>query len=125
MDTPFLSLDQLVNDWIRLWNEPDVDAVRLQLEMIADRGIVCFSPTVETHGFDQWLSALQVYRKMVPQQAVLRRTSAIDSHHSFHRYAWDVTIGDKQLFVGLTVAEVNTEGRLVRVIGFNGKLPDL
>lgn len=81
MGAPFLSLDQLVKDWIRLWNEPDVDAVRLQLEMIADRGIVCFSPTVETHGFDQWLSALQVYRKMVPRQATVRRTHGRGSQY--------------------------------------------
>lgn len=125
MDTPISGLDQLVSAWIGLWNEPDVNTVRLQLEAIADKGIVCFSPAVETHGFDQWMSALQVYRKMVPQHAVLRRTSEIDSHHNFHRYAWEITMGDKQLVVGLTVAEVNAAGKLVRVMGFNGKLPDL
>jgi hypothetical protein len=53
-----------------------------------------------------------------------RRTSDIDTHHSFARYAWDLVAPDGNVAVkGLDVAEFGEDGKLVRVVGFFGDLP--
>jgi SnoaL-like domain len=52
-----------------------------------------------------------------------RRTSGIDSHHNFARYSWEMVGPDGQTAaVGLDLAEVDDDGRLVGVVGFFGDL---
>src|SRR4029077_19463557 len=52
-----------------------------------------------------------------------RRTTGIDAHHGFARYAWELVAPDGQVAVaGMDVAEVDDHGRLRRVVGFFGAL---
>lgn len=54
-----------------------------------------------------------------------RRTTEIDSHHGFARYGWELVGADGAVAVaGMDVAEVDDEGRLVRVVGFFGPLSE-
>jgi hypothetical protein len=52
-----------------------------------------------------------------------RRSTAVDAHHNFARYGWELVAADGTIAVsGVDVAEV--EGaRLQRVVGFFGELP--
>jgi hypothetical protein len=55
-----------------------------------------------------------------------RRTSGIGSHHNFARYSWELIGPDgKTAAVGLDVAEIDDDGRLVGVVGFLGDLPPI
>ena len=52
-----------------------------------------------------------------------RRTSAVDAHHGFARYSWDLVTPDGDVAIsGLDVAQVDDDGRLVRIVGFFGPL---
>jgi hypothetical protein len=52
-----------------------------------------------------------------------RRTTNVDSHHNFARYAWELVDTDGTVAVGGTdIVEFDDAGRLVRVIGFFGDL---
>ncbi|HUP17668.1 MAG TPA: nuclear transport factor 2 family protein [Acidimicrobiia bacterium] len=53
-----------------------------------------------------------------------RRTSDVDTHHVFARYAWDLVAPDGTVAVnGLDVVEFGEDGKLIRVVGFFGDLP--
>lgn len=55
-----------------------------------------------------------------------RRVSGIDAHHGFLRFAWELVAPDGAVAIaGIDVAEVDDEGRLVRVTGFFEPLPVL
>jgi hypothetical protein len=56
---------------------------------------------------------------------VFTRTSGIDLHHGHARYAFAFTAPDGTVVVdGVEVAQIGAEGRLVRVIGFFGPVPE-
>jgi hypothetical protein len=55
-----------------------------------------------------------------------RRTTEIDAHHTSARYGWAMVAPDGSVAVaGTDVAEVATDGRLLRVVGFFGDLTPL
>ena len=52
-----------------------------------------------------------------------RRTSAIDAHHGYLRFAWELVAPDGGVtVVGLDVGELSPDGRLRRITGFLGDL---
>ena len=52
-----------------------------------------------------------------------RRTTAVDAHHHFARYGWELVNADGAAAgTGTDVVEIDDAGRLVRVIGFFGDL---
>jgi hypothetical protein len=52
-----------------------------------------------------------------------RRTTAVDVHHEFGRYGWElVGPDDAVVFGGVDVVDFAPDGRLARVIGFLGDL---
>jgi hypothetical protein len=52
-----------------------------------------------------------------------RRTTDVDTHHTFARYRWELVDADGTVAVGGTdIVEIDDAGRLVRVIGFFGDL---
>jgi len=52
-----------------------------------------------------------------------RRTTAIDAHHTFARYGWELVGPDGTVAVnGTDIAELDDDGRLVRIVGFFGDL---
>lgn len=54
-----------------------------------------------------------------------RRTSGIDGHHGRHRFAWELAAEDGTVAVaGIDVAEIGDDGRLTRITGFFGDLPE-
>ena len=52
-----------------------------------------------------------------------RRTSAVDTHHGYARYEWELVAPDGTVaLTGLDVATIAEDGRLRRVVGFLGAL---
>jgi len=53
------------------------------------------------------------------------RTTAIDSHHTFARYGWDLVDGAGTAAVsGYDFVELDDDGRLLRIVGFFGEIPE-
>ena len=51
------------------------------------------------------------------------RTTAVDAHHGFARYGWDLRASDGTNAVsGIDVVQFDEEGKLLRVVGFFGPL---
>jgi SnoaL-like domain len=112
------SLDRMLD----IWNEQDMSKVRLQLEAALAKDVVFIDPTIETHGIEEFEANVRSFRTKYPR-AALRKTSGVDSHHSLHRYTWDITVGTKLLVSGFDVSETDAEGKVKRVLGFFGPLP--
>lgn len=52
-----------------------------------------------------------------------RRTTAVDAHHEYARYGWELVAADGAVAVaGIDVAHFAADGRLARVVGFFGPL---
>jgi hypothetical protein len=52
-----------------------------------------------------------------------RRTTKVDAHHVYARYAWELVAPDGTVAVaGLDVATFAPDGRLARTVGFFGPL---
>ena len=52
-----------------------------------------------------------------------RRSSAVDEHHNFFRFSWDLVGEDGTVALsGLDVGEVSDRGAIVRITGFFGDL---
>jgi hypothetical protein len=74
-------------------------------------------PPLEGHGRAE-ISALTHYagHRFV-------RTTAVDSHHGFARYGWDLAGPDGTIAVsGIDVVQFDEAGKLLRVVGFFGPL---
>jgi hypothetical protein len=55
----------------------------------------------------------------------IRRTSAIDAHHDEIRFGWELAGPDGTIAVaGIDVGTVATDGRLARITGFFGAVPE-
>jgi len=51
------------------------------------------------------------------------RTTAVDAHHGFARYGWDLTGPDGSIAVsGIDVVQFDDAGKLLRIVGFFGPL---
>jgi hypothetical protein len=52
------------------------------------------------------------------------RASGVDHHHDVVRYAWEIRGGGELVLPGFDVIELDEAGRVLRVLGFFGPLPD-
>ena len=51
------------------------------------------------------------------------RTTAVDSHHGYARYGWDLVGPDGVVAIsGIDVVQFDDEGKLLRIVGFFGPL---
>lgn len=113
------SLDQM----LAAWNETDPSMVRSHLESALASGVEFIDPSVETHGLDEFEANVHHVQASIPG-AVYSRTSGVDSHHGLHRYSWQISRHGETVVTGFDVTEVDGDGKVSRVLGFFGPLPD-
>lgn len=81
-------------------------------------------PPFEGTGHDGISALSDVVFEHFPGHA-FRRTTGIDAHHGVARYGWELVGPDGTVAVGGTdIAEIDDDGRLRRVTGFFGDLPE-
>ena len=52
-----------------------------------------------------------------------RRTTAVDAHHGFARYGWDLVAPDGTVAVsGIDIVQFDEAGKLLRIVGFFGPM---
>ncbi len=105
------------------WNERDPEKVRSHLERALAPDVVFIDPSVQTHGIDEFEANVHAVQASLPG-ADYSRTSGVDSHHLLHRYSWQISLNGEVVLPGFDVTEVDAQGRVTRVLGFFGPLPD-
>jgi len=117
-------LETTIDTYLAAYSEPDPATRRPLLEQAFVSGGKLIDPPLDGEGHegisDMMTAVLQHYAGHT-----FRRVSGIDEHHGFVRYGWELQAPDGAVaLTGLDVAEVDTDGRLARVVGFLGPLPD-
>ncbi|NNE94733.1 MAG: nuclear transport factor 2 family protein [Acidimicrobiales bacterium] len=113
------SLDHM----LAAWNEPDPKRVRSHLEAALADDVEFIDPSVEAHGIDEFEANVHRVQHQIPG-ATYERSSGVDSHHQLHRYSWRIRRDGETLLDGFDVTETDEQGRIHRVLGFFGSLPD-
>lgn len=118
MTSILLAFDQ----YLAMWNEPDLTALRPHIEMSCAPGIIFADPNEYTVGHDE-LEAMAVRVKESIPGAVYRRCSGVDVQHRRYRYLWEIILGGERIVHGMDVATVDDNGRIERIDGFFTPLP--
>ncbi|MBX2799782.1 MAG: nuclear transport factor 2 family protein [Myxococcales bacterium] len=114
-------MTDLVDAYCAAWNEPDPVRRTDQLTPLCTPDVVYTDPRVRTMGVDELVAFVSEVRASRPGASV-QRTSVVDQHHGWVRFAWHVRLADgTTLPEGLDVCEVR-DGRLALVLGFFGSL---
>lgn len=119
------TLNHTVDTYLSAWNETDPQRrARLVEQVWASEGKLIDPPlAAEGHrGITEMAGALQ---SQFPGHK-FRRASGIDSHHDHLRFAWELVSPEgKVVLAGQDVGELAPDGRLRRITGFFGPLPEL
>lgn len=113
------SLDHM----LAAWNERDSARVRAHLDRALSPDVVFIDPSIVTRGIDEFEANVHEVQSRLPN-ADYRRISATDHHHDIVRYAWEIRRDGERLIEGFDVTELDDQGRVLRVLGFFGPLPD-
>jgi SnoaL-like domain len=120
MKTHLASFDAMM----AAWNERDPQAIRSHLDQALSADVQFIDPTIETNGLTDFEANVREFRAKYPNAQCIR-TSSIDSHHQVHRYSWEIKAGGQLIMSGFDVAETDAQGKVRRVLGFFGPLPQL
>jgi hypothetical protein len=86
----------------------------------ADAALI--DPPLEGHDHHGIAAMAQTVQSLYPGHR-FRRTSAVDDHHGFARYGWQLlTPDDTVALAGMDIVQVAPDGRLTQVVGFFGDL---
>ena len=111
------------DDMLAAWNEPDRAKVRGHLDKALAPDVQFVDPSIDVTGIDGFEANVHEVHGRLPG-AVYSRTSGVDAQHRFYRYTWAIHQNDKLVLPGFDVVEANEAGRVARVIGFFGVLPE-
>ena len=63
------------------------------------------------------------FQAMMPGNTI-HATSGVDGHGSVFRFAWEMRNGDEVALEGFDFGELDPDGKISRIVGFFGPLPD-
>lgn len=105
------------------WNEKDLSRIRSHLDAALAETVVFADPDNFVEGIDAFEAMVRKFRTERPD-ARCERTSGFNLHHKRYRYNWLVSVGGVPAVPGMDVTELNEAGKVVRVDGFFGPVPD-
>ncbi len=108
---------------LAMWNEHDLGKVRGYIDEIFSPDVVFIDPANSIVGHDAFEKMVKAFRTRLPE-AVCAHTSGFDAHHGLHRYHWEIRQGTDLLVSGFDVTQVDADGRISRVEGFFGPIPE-
>jgi hypothetical protein len=124
-DTTTLDVAAVVDSYIDMWNETDVARRAELIAAVWTEDGAYSDPLLEATGAQAISDMVDAVHAQLPGHR-FRRTSGIDSHHDHHRFGWELAATDGTVAVeGIDVAHVAADGRLSRITGFFGALPEL
>jgi SnoaL-like protein len=119
-----VSSSTTIDTLFAMWNEEDPGRrAKLVQEVWADDGHLV-DPPLEGKGHAGISDMVAAVQNQFPGHR-FRRVSGIDAHHDTLRYAWELVGPDGAVAAtGLDVGQVAEDGRLRRINGFLGPLPE-
>ncbi len=118
-------LTATIDTYLEAYSE--TDAAR-RAELIAEVWTadgMLIDPPLDGTGHDGISALTDVVHAHFPGHT-FRRTTAVDAHHDVARYGWELVAPDGAVtLAGMDVAQLTDDGRIRRVLGFFGPLPEL
>ena len=117
------AVGELIDRYCAVWSDPDPGRRAALLAEVWAVGATYTDPTVHARTAEELLAHIGRVVARRPGSKVVR-TSAVEVHHGFARFAWHVVQADgSSLPEGLDIAELTTDGkRIARMVGFFGPL---
>ena len=114
----------VVDRYLAALNETDADARRALTEQAWTEEGGYFDPLQQAIGHDELVGVPVLAHQQFPGQRFVR-TSGIDAHHRLVRFEWALADEDGTASVeGVDVGIVAEDGRLSRIAGFFGPVPE-
>lgn len=112
-----------IDAYFAMWNETDAERRAGHIARAWTPEGRYLDPALEADGYDALSQMVAAVHERFPGHA-FRRLSAIDTHHDQARFAWELAAADGTVAVaGIDTAELAEDGRLRRITGFFGELP--
>jgi SnoaL-like domain len=113
-----------VDTYLAAWNEPDVTTRAELIESAWATDGRYVDPLLEADGHGAISEMVSAVQSQYPGQR-FRRLSGVDAHHNQVRFAWELSGDAGDVTVrGIDIGELADDGRLVRITGFFGELPE-
>jgi hypothetical protein len=118
------TIDTTVDTYLAAWNETDPQR---RAELVGQAWTPAgryLDPMLEAEGHDGISEMAAGIHGAYPGHR-FRRTTQIDGHHDLVRFGWELFAPDGTVTVaGIDVGELDDDGRLRRITGFFGDLPN-
>ncbi|HEX6420270.1 MAG TPA: nuclear transport factor 2 family protein [Acidimicrobiales bacterium] len=113
-----------IDAYFLMLNETDPQRRRELTEQAWTEDAAYYDPLMEAKGHDALCDMVAAVQAQFPGQRFVR-TSGIDAHHGLVRFGWELSDGRGTVTVaGIDVGIVAPDGRLSRIAGFFGPLPE-
>ncbi len=110
--------------YMAMWNEPDPVARRRHLDFAVADDVVFCDPAnfhIGRDALERNATALHAEEPDYEYQVA----SGFDHHHDRYRYAWQIVKHGEVVLKGMDVTTVDEHGKLQRIDGFFGPLPQV
>jgi hypothetical protein len=112
------TLTAVVDAYIASWHEDDPAKRAALVEQAWAEGARYVDPLLDLAGYEQLATLAPVLAEHYPGHRI-RRTSAVDAHHGYCRFTWELAGPDgNAVITGLDVARLAEDGRLQGIAGF-------
>ncbi len=115
---------QAFADYFSMWNELDPARVRQLLDSAVTEDVIFCDPANDHVGRDA-LAANAIALHAAKPDYEYQVISGFDHHHDRYRYAWRIVERGATVIEGMDVTTVDGNGKLARIDGFFGPLPEL
>ena len=123
-DTTTVELAAVVDAYFAVFAETDAAKRAELIPQAWAEDCAYVDPLVQASGREAINAMVGSLQEQFPGHAVTL-SSGLDAHHNLVRFGWDLTDADGTLVMqGLDVGIVAEDGRLSRIGGFFGPLPD-
>jgi hypothetical protein len=113
-----------VDTYLAMWNEADPAKRAALIERAWSGDGRYLDPVLEAEGHAALSDMVATVQDRFPGHR-FERLSGVDRHHDHVRFAWALAGPDGSVAVaGLDVGELDADGRLARITGFFGDLPE-
>lgn len=113
----------LVDTYLAMWNETDPAHRAKHIALAWTDGGRYVDPLLEADGYVALSDMVAGVQARFPGHR-FRRVSGVDVHHGELRFAWELVAPDGTVVVkGIDVGGLAPDGRLRRITGFFGEIP--
>jgi hypothetical protein len=119
------AMDDIVRIYCEAWGEPDVAKRRQMLQHVWADDASYTDPVSDVAGREALVSRISSHLQKFPGSRIVPASHA-DVHHGMLRFAWKFVVADGKVQTeGVDFAEITSDGRLKKVVGFFGSLKPL